>query len=302
MPHDDDVRTHARGRVFGIGRWDWRATVGIEVTGTTTTESRRGSDDFGGIAWPARSRDRLPQKVWAARRVHIGLRAPRRSRVVLFSSGPLSGTFLVPSGRCALHRGSSRARARACARFFVPVIVVRSFDLSLLGATRAHVDSALVLSFFLRSILNRESRGRELIVVESGESRCAGDRRTRVKCHDYLFIRGFQVQPTTTVRILEREEFRERRRVDLSVGSVVRHRRSKNWRVARGTWHVVVSSRLEVEDEVPTQFRSTSLPKSAPTDGIMCAKMSVLQAKPCPRHIGRTARRLSPKSQTVILT
>lgn len=98
------ARTHARThacRVFGIGRWDWRASVGIEVTGTTTTESRRGSDDFGRhrAAWPARSRERLPQKVWAARRVHI---VPLRARSILFREPPEAATHIFV-----------RARARA---------------------------------------------------------------------------------------------------------------------------------------------------------------------------------------------
>jgi len=50
------------------------------------------------IAWPARSRNRLPQKVWVARRVHIAL-----LRLLFRARGPPSS-----------YRGSLRARARAC--------------------------------------------------------------------------------------------------------------------------------------------------------------------------------------------
>lgn len=74
-------------RVFGIGRWDWRTSVGIEVISTTTTVSYptiRIPQVWWIQAWSVHTRDRLPQKVWATRRVHIGS-----------SSGTLGNPYFV---------------------------------------------------------------------------------------------------------------------------------------------------------------------------------------------------------------
>ncbi|KOX69132.1 hypothetical protein WN51_06190 [Melipona quadrifasciata] len=80
----ESPRVHAC-RVFGIGRLDWRASVGIEVTGATTTQRHR---DFGGSRGPHCLW--LPQKLWAVRGVHFG--APARSdRLAVVSSGPVRG-------------------------------------------------------------------------------------------------------------------------------------------------------------------------------------------------------------------
>lgn len=60
-------RTHTYARMhacrfFGIGRWDWRASVGIEVTGATTTEPRRRIHDFGGSHGPRALATSCPKK------------------------------------------------------------------------------------------------------------------------------------------------------------------------------------------------------------------------------------------------
>lgn len=68
-----DVHTYARVSVF----WHW--ALGLEglgwYRGHRCHHYRTAAADprLWRIAWPARSRDQLPQKVWATRRVHIAL-------------------------------------------------------------------------------------------------------------------------------------------------------------------------------------------------------------------------------------
>ena len=75
LRESESPRVHAC-RVFGIGRLDWRASVGIEVTGATTTKRHRA---LRWIAWPAQLWA-APKTLGCARRSLRGSRAFRSSR------------------------------------------------------------------------------------------------------------------------------------------------------------------------------------------------------------------------------
>lgn len=134
------ARTHARVSVF----WHW--ALGLEGLGwyrghryhhyrTAAADPR-----LWRIAWPARSRDRLPQKVWAARRVHIALhRAPSS----FGPAGPLYFGVAVAEVSRAILRVRNRQsfpRSERLRRFNNLVVV--SFSVSFPILDRQFHDSA----------------------------------------------------------------------------------------------------------------------------------------------------------------
>lgn len=94
------VCTHAC-QFFGIGCWDWRASVGIEVTGTTTTEPRRRIHDFGGLHGPHALATGCPKKFGP----RDAFTSPRASPP-FSSSGPLRDSSITVSQSWSLARDS----------------------------------------------------------------------------------------------------------------------------------------------------------------------------------------------------